>query len=263
MRDYLEQPIKDLMQRHPGLGDILGEAGVGCTTCSLGTCKVRDILEIHNLDTAQARELLTRMGRAIHGDAPFEMPSIERKAAPPRSAFCPPIARMVEEHRRILQVIAALPSLVAALRLDPARNRPTAERALDFIRHYADRYHHAKEEDILFGYFDPQSEILQVMLQDHEEGRAHVQAAAEALAAGELDRLEDHFSAYGELLKGHIQREDEILYPWMDRTLSTREVGELYARCAEVDRAFGEGPGGHERFAESLLSLLAQSGPAA
>lgn len=93
------------------------------------------------------------------------------------------------------------------------------------------------------------------MLQDHEDGRAHVRAASEGLANGDIDQVEAHFAAYGELLKGHIQREDEILYPWLDRTLTTREVGELYARCAEVDRSFGEAPGEHERFAASLGSI--------
>lgn len=252
MRNYLEQPIKDLMQQHPALGTILSEAGIGCTTCSLGTCKVKDILEIHNLDSAQAHRLLDHMGKAIYGSAHFEVPSIERKAAPVRSAFCPPIARMVEEHAHILKLIEAIPGLVAALRRDLAAARPLAEQALDFIRNYADRYHHAKEEDILFGYFDPQSEILEVMLQDHEEGRGHVRGVAEALVASDLDRVEAHLLAYGKLLRGHIQRENEILYPWMDRSLSMREVGELYARCAEVEQHFGDRPREYEGFADSL-----------
>ena len=255
MRSYLEQPIKDLIQKHPSLGTLLSEAGIGCTTCSLGTCKVKDILEIHNLDSAQSRRLLTRMGETLFGDAPFEVPDIARKAAPIRSTFCPPIARMVEEHAHILKLIAAIPGMVEALRRDLLGVRPLAEQALDFIRNYADRYHHAKEEDILFGYFDPQSEILKVMLQDHEDGRAHVRAVAEGLTTGDLEQVEAHFRAYGELLRGHIQRENEILYPWMDRTLTMREVGELYARCAEVERGFGDRPGEYERFADSLQNI--------
>jgi len=255
VHSHLEQPIKDLMERHPDLGGILSQAGIGCTTCSLGTCKVKDILEIHNLDSAQAQGLLTRMGEAIYGGEPFEVPRIERRAAPVRSAFCPPIARMVEEHTHILAVIATLPSLVAALRRDLPGTRPQAEEALDFIRNYADRYHHAKEEDILFGYFDPESEILKVMLQDHDEGRSHVRAAGAALETGDLDLAEGHLLAYGELLRGHIQRENEILYPWMDRTLSMQQVGELYARCAEVERAFGELPKAYEHVAASLQNI--------
>jgi len=255
VQSYLEQPIKDLMQQHPALGTILGEAGIGCTTCSLGTCKVKDILEIHNLDSGQSQQLLTRMGQAIYGSTPFEVPRIERKTAPARSSFCPPIARMVEEHTHILRLIAAIPGLVAALRRDLEGIRPLAEQALDFIRNYADRYHHAKEEDILFGYFDPQSEILRVMLQDHQDGRDHVRAVAEGLATGDLDRVEQHFLAYGELLRGHIQRENEILYPWMDRSLSMHQIGELYARCAEVEQGFGERPRTYEAFADSLQNI--------
>ena len=252
MHTYLEQPIKDLMQQHPALGTILGEAGIGCTTCSLGTCRVKDILEIHNLDALQSHRLLARMGETIYGSTPFEVPRIEGKPAPARSSFCPPIARMVEEHQHILKLIAALPGMLEALRRDLQGTRPLAEQALDFIRNYADRYHHAKEEDILFGYFDPQSEILGVMLQDHQDGRAHVRAVAEALPLGDLDAVEAHLLAYGELLRGHIQRENEILYPWMDRTLTLHQVGELYARCAEVERTFGARSAEYEAFVNAI-----------
>jgi len=34
---------------------------------------------------------------------------------------------------------------------------------VDFIRSYADKYHHAREEEILFKYFDEDMAILKVM----------------------------------------------------------------------------------------------------
>lgn len=252
MHAQLDTFIKELMNRHPALGTALQEAGIGCTSCSLGTCRIKDILEIHDLDTAQTRRLLTRMGEIIYEDAAFEVPDIQRQPAPAREAFCPPIARMVDEHRHIKRLIALLPRLVAALRADFPGTAPWVAGCLDFIRSYADRYHHAKEEDILFGYFDPESDILKVMLQDHVAGRAHVKSVEEGLAARDLPRIETHLLAYGELLSGHIHREDAILYPWMDRSLNTRQVGELFARCQQVEHDFGEGPTIQEAFVADL-----------
>lgn len=252
MQAHLDTFIKELMDHHPALGAVLQEAGIGCTTCSLGTCRIKDILEIHDLDTAQTRRLLTRMGEIIYAGAAFEVPDIQRQATAPRAEFCPPIARMVEEHTHIKRLIALLPRLVAALGADYEGTAPWVTRSLDFIRTYADRYHHAKEEDILFGYFDPTSDILKVMLQDHVDGRAHVKAVAEGLAARDLAGIEGHLLAYGELLSGHIHREDTILYPWMDRSLSTRQVGELFARCHQVERDFGQLPALQEAFVAEL-----------
>jgi len=254
---YLDQSIQSLLTQHPALGHLLAQAGIGCTSCSLGSCRVRDILEIHNLDSGQSRRLLEGMGAAIYGGAPFEVPVIERKSEPAGGAFCPPIARMVEEHTYILRVIACLPALVAALRADLPGAGELAPRVLDFIRQYADQYHHAKEEDILFGYLEGHSEIMGVMLQDHREGRTHVQAADLALQAGDIEAFTLHLEAYGQLLTGHIQREDPILYPWMDRSLSMRQVGELFGRCQEVERRFEAVAKAQESFVATLESQLA------
>lgn len=252
VREQLERNIKELMDQHPALGGVLKAAGIGCTTCSLGTCRVKDILEIHDLDTAQIGDLLQRMGEVIHGGAPFEVPVLERKASEPRASFCPPIARMVEEHVWIKRLLARIPDLLGALRRDWAGTAPKVERCLEFIRTYADRYHHAKEEDLLFAYFDRDSFILLAMCGDHAEGRDHVRNVAEGLAVRDLELVERHLRAYGELLAGHIQREDTILYPWMDRSLSTRQVGELYSACLEVERRFGTGPVEQEAFVLEL-----------
>ena len=50
----------------------------------------------------------------------------------------------------------------------------------------------------------------------------------------------DNLTAYGDLLKAHITKEDEILYPWMDRQLSDYQIGMFFSQFAEVDSLFGE-----------------------
>ncbi|MBK8794336.1 MAG: hemerythrin domain-containing protein [Holophaga sp.] len=256
MRMHLESHIKPLMEQFPALGSVLEKAGIGCTSCTLGTCRIQDILEIHDLDTAQIQTLLQEMGEVIYQGAPFQIPPITRKPAAPKATFCPPIQRMVVEHTFILRVIALLPRLIHALRQDFESALPLAIRTLEFVRTYADRYHHAKEEDILFRFFEQGSDILGVMLQDHQDGRAHISAVAAALAARQIEDVEAHLLAYGELLKSHIQREDTILYPWMDRTLTDREVGHLFSQCSAVERDFGTVPAMQERIVTDLELAL-------
>ena len=55
-----------------------------------------------------------------------------------------------------------------------------------------------------------------------------------------------------ELLTGHIQKEDEILFPWMDRNLSTTQVDELTAEFNEVDQKMGFSPDKYLKFIEKL-----------
>lgn len=256
MQAHLDQFIQPLMQQHPGLGPVLEAAGIGCTTCSLGTCRVRDILEIHDLDPVATRTLLTAMGGVIFGDAPFEVPELPKRAPAARSAFCPPIRRMVEEHTYILRVLDRIPSLLDAFSHDFDKTLPLAQRTLDFIRTYADRYHHAKEEDQLFGFVEADADILKVMLQDHVDGRGHVKAVAEALEQRDLATAETRLLAYGELLRGHILREDTILYPWINRRLTDRQVGELFAACMAVEQTFGDTPTRMEAFVTELEAAL-------
>ncbi len=65
------------------------------------------------------------------------------------------------------------------------------------------------------------------------------------------DAIADHLGAYGRLLSAHIVKEDEVLYPWMDRVLTTAEVGELFSRFATVDEAAGSG------FTDHYAALIA------
>jgi len=252
MEKQLERNIKELMAQYPALGEVLESVGIGCTSCALGSCRVKDILEIHDLDEEATRTLMTRMGGIIYGASSFELPTYVRRPTVVRAAFCPPIARMVEEHSCIKRLIALIPKLAAALGQDFRAAKPLAEETLDFIRNYADRYHHAKEEDVLFAFFDPDSEIIRAMLQDHGEGRGYVRAAADALDAGRAAEFEASLRAYGELLMGHIHREDTILYPWMDRSLGDRQVGQLFAQCMAVEGRLGAEAKRHEAFVASL-----------
>jgi hemerythrin-like domain-containing protein len=137
--------------------------------------------------------------------------------------------------------VKLIPQVVAAIDLSAAKDQALLLAGVDFIRSYADKFHHAKEEDILFGYFDQTQGVIKAMLSDHEVARTHAREAAEAIERQDHDAVARHLGAYGRLLTEHIIKEDTILYPWMDRELSTGQVGELFARFAAVDEAAGRG----------------------
>jgi hemerythrin-like domain-containing protein len=126
---------------------------------------------------------------------------------------------------------------------------------VDFIRGYADRFHHMKEEDILFDYTDRQAEIVQVILQDHERAREIVRAIVRAVQEDNCDDLCANLLSYRELLTEHITKEDEVLYPYIDRGLTTSQVGEIFRRFEEVESELADDiPQRYEQFITSLAA---------
>lgn len=107
------------------------------------------------------------------------------------------------------------------------------------IRSYADKFHHAKEEDILFKYFDGSQEIIQVMYKDHTKARSLVQNIIKALDSENSELLNESLNVNRDLLSHHIQKEDEILYPWMDRELDESKLIEMYGNFIEADKNSG------------------------
>lgn len=261
MEELLNLNVKEVIGRFAGVGDILDKAGIGCVSCSVGTCRLKDVVGIHNLSPEQEAELFATIAAVVFPGRTMAIPRLERKVARTGAArLSPPVKELVAEHTCIKRVIALLPLLAAKLDKgldDPAKR--TVLDIVDFVRQFADRFHHAKEEDLLFKYLDGESDILKAMYAEHESGRRHIRAAVEGLERNDAGTVRDNLSAYGALLAEHIRKEDEILYPWMDRELTDSQVGRLYAQCREVEERFGDKPAHYRALVEELEERLGQS----
>ena len=96
---------------------------------------------------------------------------------------------------------------------------------ISFIQRFADGYHHAKEEEILFKYLQAPGVLshcnpLSVMLHEHELGRMYVQNMKNAVANVSLESLCKNAYAYSQTLKEHIYKEDNVLYPMAEEGIS-------------------------------------------
>jgi len=137
---------------------------------------------------------------------------------------------MVDEHKLILRMIALVEKNTELLEQGKFRNWQFYLDAVDFIRNYADRFHHAKEEDVLFieliknGMPEKQSPI-EAMHMEHDQGRSYVRAMEEAARKaldgelGQANIIAGNAKGYAALLRGHIEKEDDILYPLAERVL--------------------------------------------
>lgn len=248
MEDFLNKNIKDILNQFPGVADILNAYNIGCVPCHAGSCLLKDIVEIHNLPLEEEQVLMARIARVIYPGQEITIPRIKRKTGvtTKETSYSPPMKKLVDEHTLIKRMVALIPQVIDSLDLESEAGRQVVRDIIEFIRSYADKYHHAKEEDILFKFFDENLTIIETMHQDHETARAHVRAILTALDERDKKGVTEHLEAYRELLSEHITKEDGILYPWMDRNLSITQVGELFARFDEKERAFGIMPGKYE-----------------
>lgn len=164
------------------------------------------------------------------------------------------------EHRVIERILAVLDR--AAARVESGESVPPEvfEKTLDFIRTFADRCHHAKEEDLLFVAMERKGlpkggGPIGVMLREHDQGRGYVRSMAEAVPKYQSDpeaRKVLILNARGntQLLAQHIMKEDNILYAMADELLSAAEQKQLVAQFDEAEEKV-VGPGIHEK----LLAL--------
>jgi hypothetical protein len=44
-----DKAIQDVMQTYPEIGGILSRYEIGCTTCKVGICLLKDVVSIHGL----------------------------------------------------------------------------------------------------------------------------------------------------------------------------------------------------------------------
>jgi hemerythrin-like domain-containing protein len=255
MEEYLNTPIKEIITKFPKVGEILEEYNIGCVPCNVGSCLLKDIMEIHNLPETEEHQLLVRTAKVIYPNRQIKIPKIERKkkAGSGEIKYSPPIKRLVDEHVVIEKLVVSIPKVIENLDVGSEEGQQLIRNCVNFIRFYADKYHHAKEEEILFKYFDENLDILKVIHQDHEIARACVRAILEGLDRKDKNAITENLATYYELLTEHMKKEDEILYPWMDRNLSITQIGELFSKFNEVDETSDKGViDGCKKFVEEL-----------
>ncbi len=184
-------------------------------------------------------------------------------------------AVMVEEHRLILRMITLVEENARRLEEGRFENWDFFLDAVEFIRHYADRFHHAKEEDVLFrelvrNGMPEQNSPVAAMLLAHDQGRALVkgmEAAALRAKAGEggaAPEIVANARGYAALLREHIDTEDNVLYPLAERVLPG---GWRAGMVAAYEAAERDAPEGLQERCRSLVESheaeLRQNGEAA
>lgn len=181
-----------------------------------------------------------------------------------------PTQIMEAEHRLIETVVQTLGATAAAIELSQAPDVGTIQSAAEFLRVYADKLHHGKEETLFFPMLvkrgvPPQGCPIGGLNHEHEKGRALVRSLAEQAPAyaqgkpGSKEGLLETMRGIVDLYQNHIWKEDAMVFPMADKVLTAADQKELNEKFAQVDNTIGlDVITRLEQFAKSLPSKAAQ-----
>jgi hemerythrin-like domain-containing protein len=157
------------------------------------------------------------------------------------------ISLMVKEHENIKKVLKIIRKLCIDIVNGEKVNFDAFNKAIDFIRNYADKHHHNKEEDVLFKKMSEElgeaiaKGPIYGMFADHDLGRLFIKNLDEALDRvkdGDKDSRVDVIGnaiAYTDLLHRHIEKENNAIYKFAEQKLNDEALKEVEDKCNEVE----------------------------
>ena len=160
-----------------------------------------------------------------------------------------PAGPLMHEHRVIERMIAVLSGELQSIGERGRVDSAFIDSATDFIRTYADRCHHGKEEDILFRLLaerdlpPPLADAMDDLIRDHVLGRTMTRRLVEANArysSGDTTSIGEIESAVRELVEFypvHIEKEDRHFFKPCLEYFSEEEKAEMLRDFSEFDRA--------------------------
>ena len=135
-----------------------------------------------------------------------------------------------DEHQVIMRVLDCFEIALRQASDSNSVSRDVFAPFVEFFKGFADKCHHCKEEDRLFPRLESagiprEGGPIGVMLYEHEQGRNHVRTihenleAADSGDAGACAVILKHGSAFLNLLRDHIYKENEILFNMADQVI--------------------------------------------
>nr|MDO8100597.1 PAS domain-containing protein [Candidatus Njordarchaeota archaeon] len=169
------------------------------------------------------------------------------------------------EHRVIEKVLTVLVDEAKKLAGKGEKDKNSQERVvkcLDFLGTFMDKCHNMKEEKILFPRLEQrgipkQGGPIGVMLMEHEKERELLSTIKENLDVSNWDSVLRESEGIAELVKDHVWKEDDTLYPMGKRVLSETDPGKLVTGFEEIEKELGKGI--HEKYEELAEKLVKET----
>lgn len=157
------------------------------------------------------------------------------------------IALMIEEHVYIKRVLKVVRVICEQIYDHKPIDFEDFDLIIEFVREYADKHHHGKEEDFLFNRIVDETGdlgkklITHGMLVEHFQGRFFIhELEANLLKVKEgknefiIDVIANAIS-YVNLLERHIDKEDAVVYTFAEKKLKSSTITEINEACEKFE----------------------------
>jgi hemerythrin-like domain-containing protein len=158
-----------------------------------------------------------------------------------------PVGLLMKEHRIIEKMIALIKKKLTYIKKTQKADIGFIDTAVDFMKVYADKCHHGKEEDILFRELKKKpisrehGRIMEELINEHIYGRKTVAALVKARGKYEFGNknsrkdIEENMSKLVDLYPKHIDKEDNHFFLPVMEYFSDEEKESMFNECKEFD----------------------------
>jgi hemerythrin-like domain-containing protein len=175
-----------------------------------------------------------------------------------------PTGMLEDEHHFISKVVSAMAILAERLEKGESLGQGELQEIFGFMRMFADKCHHGKEEVHLFPLLRRKGVSvsgcpLAILMAEHQRGRTLVKDMLTFIVeygkgeTGAKNSLVRVLTDLTKLYSNHIWKENYLLFPMTDKILNPEEKKDLLMKFDDVEREIGKDI--HNRFEQVAEKL--------
>ena len=154
-------------------------------------------------------------------------------------------ALLMREHKTILRILEVVNAMAKRASTSGEMDSEDINGVLEILRVFADDLHQGKEEGALFPVFTASCDSVEIdavrhMLFEHEQDRSLIEGMEDALRTSNAADFSHYAARLTQILGTHIQKEDNLLFPMVDRTLSNAQDEKVVVGFEAFDHDFAE-----------------------
>lgn len=156
-----------------------------------------------------------------------------------------PIQTLMDEHEIISSTEDLIKTLDKQWETDKDNYTNKIKHLLEFFREYSDKFHHHKEEEVLFKELKANpdfilDDLISELEEHHEMFRETVNDIEEALSNEGFEKVQSLLSQFINDLLDHIAVENDELFIMAESLFSEDELERMYFLFEDIDRELGE-----------------------
>ena len=166
-----------------------------------------------------------------------------------------------KEHEAILYVLQILDKMMESDSLGAENMLRYYGEVVYFLKIFADKCHHGKEENYLFKELvnkgiPNEGGPVGVMLQEHAQGRDYIAQMSKSVDDQNISGFNNAAVQYRDLLRGHIDKENNVLFTMADKVINEQEQNLLFEQFEQHEETV-IGHGVHEKL-HAMIDIWAE-----